>query len=141
MPLPSRMWRHVILFTFGTWLQGDTSGFRTRNHKIHSSGDYKVPPPKEEQEGLRIYQNSRDHEKVVLPDDLKEVVGKAVLQNLKKLGYRVNAVSMAPTHLLGSPSCLETRTTRGTSLGRESRLHRSQCGIAYPAAFGRERVE
>ena len=92
------MWRHVIISTYGSWLQGDARGFRTRNHKIHSSGDYRTPPPPDEHEGLRIYQQTRDHERIVLPVELKSIVGEAIRVKLQKLGYRLNAISVAPTH-------------------------------------------
>jgi len=98
MPLPGRLWRHVIVSTYGSWLPGDTRGFRTRNHKIHSSGDYKSPPPFEEHERLRTYQHAQNREKVVIPEMLKEVVGKAVIAKLQKLGFRINAISVASTH-------------------------------------------
>jgi hypothetical protein len=31
--------------THGTWLPGDPRGFRTRHHRQHVQGDYKLPPP------------------------------------------------------------------------------------------------
>ena len=96
MPLPGRVWRHVIVSTYGSWLPGDSRGFRSRHHKIHSSGDYKAPPPPDEHAGLRI-SNSKV-EKIILPHDLKQVVGEAIIAKLEKLTYRVNAVSVAPTH-------------------------------------------
>jgi len=34
----ARLWRHVIINTRGTWLHGDSRGFRNRKHRIHSSG-------------------------------------------------------------------------------------------------------
>ncbi|MFO0864267.1 MAG: hypothetical protein U0744_06360 [Gemmataceae bacterium] len=96
MPLPGCVWRHVIVSTYGSWLPGDARGFRSRHHKIHSSGDYKAPPPPEEHAGLR--ESNRDVKKVILPNDLKRTVGEAIIAKLQKFGYRVNAVSVAPTH-------------------------------------------
>ena len=48
MPRPNKCWWHVTLSTYGSWLPGDQRGFRSRKHKIHSSGDYKNPPPASE---------------------------------------------------------------------------------------------
>ncbi|HEX3314753.1 MAG TPA: hypothetical protein VHR72_07680 [Gemmataceae bacterium] len=31
------------LSTYGSWLPGNPRGFRSRKHRIHSSGDYKNP--------------------------------------------------------------------------------------------------
>jgi hypothetical protein len=45
MPLPGMAWRHLVIFTHNSWLPGDPRGFRSQNHKILSSGDYKNPPP------------------------------------------------------------------------------------------------
>src|SRR5262249_17500638 len=47
MPAEGKLWRHVIISTLNSWLPGDPRGFRAVNHKIHSSGDYKNPPPGE----------------------------------------------------------------------------------------------
>jgi len=55
MPSPGQRWYHIILNTRGTWLPGDPRGFRSQSHKIHSSGDYKHPPPKGEHAGLHHY--------------------------------------------------------------------------------------
>ena len=37
-------WYHVTFSTYGTWLPGDSRGFRTRHHREHVEGDYKSPP-------------------------------------------------------------------------------------------------
>ncbi len=52
MPTPGKCWWHNILSTHGSWLPGNPRGFRSRNHRIHSSGDYKNPPPLGEHAGL-----------------------------------------------------------------------------------------
>ena len=40
----NRVWYHVVLSTYGSWLYGDKRGFRTRHHREHVDGDYKNPP-------------------------------------------------------------------------------------------------
>lgn len=52
-------WRHVVISTRSSWLPGSPRGWRSRNHKRHSSGDYKKPPPPDEHEGLREYVEKR----------------------------------------------------------------------------------
>ena len=59
MPRPGMMWRHVIISTRRSWLHGDGRGFRSRGHRIHSSGDYKDPPPEGEHSGLLEYQRKQ----------------------------------------------------------------------------------
>jgi hypothetical protein len=51
MAQPGMLWRHVIINTFCTWLHSDERGFRSRKHRIHSSGDYRRRPPKGEHAG------------------------------------------------------------------------------------------
>jgi hypothetical protein len=52
MPLIRRCWRHIIVNTKNTWFHGDDRAVRDRDHRIHSSGDYKNPPPEGEHAGL-----------------------------------------------------------------------------------------
>jgi len=91
-------WWHIIVSTHNSWLPGDKRGFRSRGHKIHSSGDYKKPPPIEEHAGLWAYHQQRSNGPVIIPENQYEVVGKAILVKLKKLGYRVLALSVSATH-------------------------------------------
>jgi len=42
---PWNNWFHVTGNTYGTWLPGDSRGWRTRHHREHVEGDYKNPPP------------------------------------------------------------------------------------------------
>jgi len=46
-------WYHVSGHTYGTWLPGDTRGWRTRRHRQHVEGDYTNPPPSAAGAGLR----------------------------------------------------------------------------------------
>jgi len=52
--------------TYGTWLPGDPRGFRDRSHRIHSSGDYKHPPPRGEHTNLHAFNRQQYHGEVVL---------------------------------------------------------------------------
>ena len=99
MPPPGTTWYHIIINTHRSWLPGDERGFRSRNHRKHSRGDYKNPPPPGEHRGLhdRIY----DPEKpaVCIPPDLYEAVARAVLAKAKSQGHRVLALSVDSHHV------------------------------------------
>ena len=45
MTAPWNFWYHVSSNTKSTWLHGDRRGFRTRHHREHIEGDYRIPPP------------------------------------------------------------------------------------------------
>src|SRR5262249_36777902 len=85
MPKPGYQWRHVVISTWNSWLPGDPRGFRSKKHKIHSSGDYKNPPPEGDHRFLHDYWKDRVEETVVIPADLREAVGKAILEKLDQL--------------------------------------------------------
>jgi REP element-mobilizing transposase RayT len=98
MPQDGMQWWHIVVSTWKSWLPADKRGFRSRDHKIHSSGDYKNPPPIEEHAGLRNYHQQKSSEPIVIPADLHETAGRAILAKLKKGNYRVLAVSVSATH-------------------------------------------
>jgi REP element-mobilizing transposase RayT len=92
------LWRHVIISTVNSWLPGDPRGFRTLHHKIHSSGDYKNPPPPGEHAGLHRYSDEISKDAVIIPWDLRAIVGKKLVEKLKQMEYRVLAVAVAGMH-------------------------------------------
>lgn len=63
---PGYGWWHVMWHTYGTWLPGDPRGFRNRDHRIHSSGDYKHRPPSGEHAGLHRYAREVSRPEIVL---------------------------------------------------------------------------
>ena len=91
-------WRHVIISTHCSWLPGDKRGFRSREHRIHSSGDYRNPPPPDEHDGLLRYNQQRDGHPVVLPANCRRIVGTCIVELLREQGYRVLAVSVSGMH-------------------------------------------
>jgi REP element-mobilizing transposase RayT len=93
------IWRHVIVNTLGSWLHGDPRGFRSRDHRIHSSGDYKNPPPKGEHEGLFRYQKGRSPERVEIAGKLRATISGAFVRSLQKGNWQVLGVSASATHL------------------------------------------
>jgi hypothetical protein len=98
MPHPGLIWRHVIINTRGSWLHGDRRGFRSRSHVIHSSGDYRHPPPPEEHAGLLDYQQARVAPALRIPRAVRGRVGKALLARCRLEGWRVLAVGVSDAH-------------------------------------------
>ena len=98
MPSTGKRWRHVIVSTRCSWLHGDPRGFRSRKHRIHSSGDYKNPPPRGEHKGLFVYHDVRDGEEVHIPPEARATVGQAIVHCLRSQGHRVVAVAVAKVH-------------------------------------------
>lgn len=68
------------------------------NHKIHSSGDYKNPPPRGEHAGLYRYSKAISGKPVVIPKNLREIVGTQIRDELVRLGHRILVISVAGTH-------------------------------------------
>ncbi|MDQ3439642.1 MAG: hypothetical protein M3478_04770, partial [Planctomycetota bacterium] len=72
--------------------------FRSHDHNVHSSGDYKNPPPPDEHEGLRDYHEERSPEPIDIPRDLRLRVATVIAETLIKAGHRVLVVSCADRH-------------------------------------------
>lgn len=98
MPLPGLRWRHVVISTLHSWLPGDERGFRSKDRKIHSGGDYRNPPPLGEHAGLLRYSRSISGDPVVIPQSHRPIVGRAILAKLRKLGFRAVALAVAGMH-------------------------------------------
>lgn len=99
MPQSGFRWYHIILTTRGTWLHGDSRGFRSRNHRIHSSGDYKHRPPQGEHRELNRYHIQRSNDPVIIPRELLAVVGERLLKKIDSQALEVLAISVASTHV------------------------------------------
>jgi hypothetical protein len=92
-------WHHIIINTHSSWLHGDPRGFRSRDHRIHSSGDYKNPPPPGEHDRLHRYQHEKSAPPTILQRPVFRAIGLAALENLLSQKYKVEAVAVTPTHL------------------------------------------
>jgi hypothetical protein len=93
------MWRHVIISTRRSWLHGDQRGFRSRGHRIHSSGDYQDPPPPGEHAGLlRYHQRRLKGKKVKIPRHLRAEIGVALLYAVLRARYRVLVIAVTQKH-------------------------------------------
>jgi hypothetical protein len=99
MPSSSLMWRHVIISTRRSWLHGDERGFRSRDHRIHSSGDYKNPPPAGEHAELQDYHLSQAKgPPVKIPRTLRREVGSALLCAVLLSKNRVLVIAVGQKH-------------------------------------------
>ncbi len=93
-----KWWCHVIINTLGSWLPGDRRGFRSRGHKIHCSGDYKNPPPKDEHEGLYRYSKMLRPNAVTLPAQARGPAGSTIVAELDKQAHQLLVLSVAAQH-------------------------------------------
>ena len=96
---PSFAWYHIIVTTYGAWLDGDARGFRTRHHREHVEGDYKAPPPRE----LYAVRRQRTVESlkqavVCFAPEWRPVVGAALVERLQGLGGFVLSAACARQH-------------------------------------------
>ena len=82
-----------------TWLHGDERGFRSRGHRIHSSGDYRNPPPSDEHAGLRGYHERGSRDPVRFDLAIRILILGAFVRKLRLLGHRVIAASVGEKHL------------------------------------------
>jgi hypothetical protein len=95
-------WAHVMFSTRGHWLPGDPRGFRDHDHRIHSSGHYKRPPPRAEHAGLRQYSKAILKRTVVLTPPQQRVIVDALVFKLTELHcpLRILCVDAVHAHLL-----------------------------------------
>lgn len=62
-------WFHINGNTCGTWVHGDTRGWRSRHHRDHVTGDYKHPPAPGMYDRLETWsENMMGKEPIRLPD-------------------------------------------------------------------------
>ena len=97
--MPPGAWYHVIWNTLGSWLPGDPRGFRNRDHRIHSSGDYRNPPPREEHANLLAYNKSRSRDTVTLPRSIRPAIIESILDSLQRAEQHAAAISVAAEHV------------------------------------------
>ncbi len=97
--MTQRVWFHLIISTYGSWLPGDPRGFRTRHHREHIDGDYKSPPPEGKYE-RRHYEHQQDLKQVgaVIEPAFRPIIGSALHDRLQQLGGNVLAVSCGGQH-------------------------------------------
>ncbi len=92
-------WVHVMTSTRGHWLPGDSRGFRSRAHRIHSSGDYRTPPPPGEHEGLHKHARNLAERAIRLTPAQIETAGTAIASKLARMDVRLAALAIDAVHL------------------------------------------
>lgn len=93
-------WLHIQWSTFGAWRPGDPRGFRNDRHRIHSSGDYKNPPPAGEHAGLLRYARRVMHrEPVALEERLRERARDSIVDKAGRVGLDVACLAVARAHV------------------------------------------
>ena len=91
-------WWHVVINSCGSWLPGDSRGFRSRDHRIHSSGDYHHRPPAGEHAGLLSYATARTGREVHFSADERTLLGQAILRSLASADVPCIAAAVSATH-------------------------------------------
>jgi len=97
--VPQLAWRHVIVNTRNSWLHGDPRGFRDRDHRIHSSGDYKHPTPEGEHAGLHAWYKARAGKKVAFGGRLWPIIGECFQLKMQELDRRMLAIAVGSVHV------------------------------------------
>ena len=140
MPSAGKKWRHVIINSKCSWLHGDPRGFRHRGHRLHSSGDYKNPPPPGEHLKLFGYQVGKSKPEIHFARELRRIVGKALKEDLDAKGHRVLAVAVGKVHthfLVELPdNILKIRAIVGDAKRRSSRAVKEYLPGSVWAALG-----
>jgi hypothetical protein len=98
-----KRWRHVILNTRCSWLHGDERGFRSRGHRIHSSGDYRHRPPVTEHAGLRQYHQDRSGAPVSFSQEVRIIILREFVLKMRSLNHGIKTCSVGEQHLHAVP--------------------------------------
>ena len=92
-------WQHVMIGSRCSWLHGDERGFRNREHRLHSTGDYKHRPPAAEHQGLRKYHQRRSGKPVNFQLDVRIIILQEFVSKMQLLGFPIIAASIGKRHL------------------------------------------
>ena len=92
-------WVHVIWSTRGAWLPGDPRGFRDHDHRLHSTGDYRAPPPSGEHAGLYRTARERCPVEVQIPFRLRQTIAEALGDKLLALEQPPRIIAVMRTHV------------------------------------------
>jgi hypothetical protein len=136
--MPTRWddWVAVIVSTHGTWLPGDPRGFRDHDHRIHSSGDSKRPPPSGEHAGLHRYARRHADPEVVIPPELHPPVAETFGEKLLAIGCppRILAIGKVRGHILFSVGAADAKLI----IGRAKQLASHRVRDRLPDDLGAE---
>ena len=97
--LPWNNWFHCIGSTYGSWLPGDSRGWRSRHHREHVEGDYKYPPPPGMYDGLHeVARRNMDRCEVVLTWDQRALACRAMAEDLQFQEVEFVDLAVGPAH-------------------------------------------
>ncbi|MEM6561930.1 MAG: hypothetical protein AAF656_10025 [Planctomycetota bacterium] len=99
MPRDGFRWCHITLHARNSWLHGDPRGFRDRNHRKHSSGDYRNPPPAGEHDALHRYFRRRAGAKRRFDSELRLTVCGVAAAKLEAMDCNPLVVAVPVNHL------------------------------------------
>jgi hypothetical protein len=128
-------WYHTQLWLYGHWLPGDSRGFRNRDHRIHSSGDYKHRPPAGEHAALHAHARSLlKQQPILLTHAQRELVGQFIVRwfGLKDILLAAASVGAAHSHLL----CMLPLGAEDMTIGKAKRyasVESRRCDVAIPS--------
>lgn len=93
-------WYHLTANTYGTWLRGDSRGWRERHHRKHVEGDYKNrPTPGTGKDELELSKQLMKRHEVRLEKQLQTIALLGVVTTLMNDGIEVLAISLDDHHL------------------------------------------
>jgi REP element-mobilizing transposase RayT len=94
------LWFHIQWSTFGAWLPGDPRGFRNHQHRIHSHGNYKDPPPTGEHRGLHGYSRRVMHKPAITLDPgAKAVILDSIVAVSRKNDIHLRCIAVSTNHV------------------------------------------
>ena len=97
---PWNDWYHCTSHTYGSWLRGDSRGWRARHHREHVDGDYKNPPPRGEYDVLFAYSKSlMKRDPVRINWELRQFVLDKVVERLHQWKIEIKVASLDGNHL------------------------------------------
>src|SRR5271154_3034747 len=100
MPPPWRHWYHITIHTYGSWLRGDSRGWRARHHREHVDGDYMNPPPRGKYDALFAYSKSlMKRDPVRINRELRQFVLDKVVERLHQWKIEIKVASLDGNHL------------------------------------------
>ncbi|MBM4109048.1 MAG: hypothetical protein FJ255_09625 [Phycisphaerae bacterium] len=91
-------WVHMMSSYRGQWIPGDRRGFRSRGHRVHSSGDYRRPPPEDEHAGLRRHVLGIMDEPVRLSPEQVAILVRSLGEKLEAMDVAVAILAADATH-------------------------------------------
>jgi REP element-mobilizing transposase RayT len=91
-------WWHIQVGTYCSWLPGDKRGFRSHDHGVHSSGDYKKPPPEDEHAGLWKFHKNRHPEPRVIDRAYRLRVATTIAETLLASDIVILVVAVSDKH-------------------------------------------